>query len=115
MTAGKTETIGHLELGWQRDHQAELPHRLVGLQTADGAIVPAEACQIVDGPRVVGRVTSSRYSPTLGRSVALAMLAPELARPGTTVQVRLTDGRVVDAVVQERTVHLDPDGERMRV
>ena len=61
-----------------------------------------------------GRVTSSRHSPTLGRSVCLAQVDAELAVPGRTVTVRLPDGRLVAARVTEHHAHVDPEGVRLR-
>ncbi len=108
----KDDFVGRPELVWQRERD-DYP-RLVGLQPVDGSVVPAEASQIVDGTRIVGRVTSSRMSPTLGRSVCLAQVAAPLAGAGTVVTVRLPDGREVAAKVTERLAHFDPDGERLR-
>jgi sarcosine oxidase subunit alpha len=89
--------------------------RLVGLQPEDGAVVPPEASQIVDGSRIVGRVTSSRMSPTLGRSICLAQVEAPLAAPGTRVTVRLPGGALIPARVTEHLAHVDPEGSRMRV
>ena len=77
--------------------------------------MPPEASQIVDGPRIVGRVTSSRMSPTLGRSICLAQVEAGLAAPGTQVTVRLPGGRLAGARVTEHLAHTDPEGSRMRV
>jgi sarcosine oxidase subunit alpha len=90
--------------------------RLVGLQPTDGTIVPPESSQIVEGSAtIVGRVTSSRMSPTLGRSVCLGYVAPHLATAGTTVTVQLPDGRRIPARVMPQLAHVDPEGERLRV
>ena len=94
--------------------------RLVGMQPADGAVVPPEASQIVEGTAagglgIVGRITSSRMSPTLGRAVCLAQVEARLAGPGTRVTVLLPDGRRVSAQVTAHIAHVDPEGERMRV
>lgn len=108
----KDDFAGKPELAWQAaggDHD-----RLVGLHTVDGSIVPAEGCQLVEGDRLVGRVTSSRMSPTLGRSVCLGQVASRLADPGTEVWIRLTDGRTVAAQVTEHLAAVDPEGVRLR-
>ena len=111
----KPDTIGlpELKAAYER---SDLPI-LVGLQTDDPAIVPTEASQIVDGDtaRIMGRITSSRMSPNLGRSVCLAQVDPSLAAAGTSVTVLLADGRRVTATVQEHHAHLDPEGARQRV
>ena len=110
----KDDFVGKPELAWQ--HQRGGYDELVGLQPVDGAEVPAEASQIIEGAnRIVGRVTSSRLSPTLGRAICLAQVAGHLAEPGTRVTVRLPDGRDIDARVTEHHAHFDPEGERQRV
>ena len=55
--------------------------KLVGLLTVDPKIVLEEGAQIVSDAnqpvpmQMIGHVTSSYFSPTLGRSIALAMVA----------------------------------------
>ncbi len=109
----KEDTVGLPELR-AASERSDLPV-LVGLQPDDPAVVPAEACQIVDGQRILGRVTSSRMSPTLGRSVCLAQVDPALSLPGTSVTVLLVDGTRIPATLQAHHAHLDPEGERQRV
>jgi sarcosine oxidase subunit alpha len=109
----KDDFLGQPELAWQHDGAPGV--QLVGLQPEDGTVVPPEASQIVDGPRIAGRVTSSRKSPTLGRSICLAQVEAALAAAGTRVTVRLPGGRLVGARVMEHLAHVDPEGSRMRV
>ena len=111
----KADFLGKPELAWQHDVENGSGSRLVGLQPEDGSLVPPEASQIVDGPRIVGRVTSSRMSPTLGRSICLAQVEAALATPGTRVTVRLPGGRLVGARVTGHLAHVDPEGSRLRV
>jgi sarcosine oxidase subunit alpha len=109
----KPDFAGLPELAWQHDRDDH--PRLVGLQPDDGTVVPPEASQIVQGDAtIVGRITSSRMSPTLGRSVCLGYVAPHLSTPGTEVTVRLPDGRRVSARVQPQLAHVDPEGTRLR-
>jgi sarcosine oxidase subunit alpha len=109
----KPDFAGKPELVWQKERGSDV--QLVALQPVDESLVPAEACQIVEGAdRIVGRITSSRFSPSLGRSICLAQLATRLARPGTTVEVVLTDGRRIPARVMEHHAHFDPEGVRLR-
>ncbi|HJY72669.1 MAG TPA: glycine cleavage T C-terminal barrel domain-containing protein, partial [Streptosporangiaceae bacterium] len=113
----KDDFIGKPELAWQHETENGTSggSRLVGLQPEDGSLVPPEASQIVDGPRIVGRVTSSRMSPTLGRSICLAQVEAALATPGALVTIRLPGGRLIGARVTEHLAHVDPEGSRMRV
>jgi sarcosine oxidase subunit alpha len=103
---------GKQELGWQLardDYQ-----RLVGLQPTDPEVVPEEGSQIVEGSTSVGRITSSRWSPTLERSICLGFVAPHLAPAGTTVVIKLPSGDRVTAKVTEHHAHFDPEGARLR-
>lgn len=110
----KDDFAGKPELAWQ--HQRGDSSRLVALQPHDPASVPPEACQIIaDDRRIVGRVTSSRYSPTLHRSICLAQVSPHLAEAGTTVTIRLPNATTITAQVMEGLAHVDPKGERLRV
>lgn len=115
----KDDFVGKPELAAQHE-RGEGP-RLVGLSPEDGSVVPEEASQIVDDAgNILGRVTSSRMSPTLGRSICLAQVPAELARPGTVITVKLRSsnkgsGNKIRAVVTEHLAQVDPDGERMRV
>jgi len=109
----KDDFAGKPELAWQLE--AGVTQRLVGLQPADGSEVPEEASLIMDGTEIAGRITSSRMSPTLGRSICLAQLDAHLAQPGTVVTIRLPTGRRIEATVTPQHAHVDPDGGRMRV
>jgi sarcosine oxidase subunit alpha len=109
----KPDFAGKPELVWQHELGSDV--QLVALQTLDASLVPLEASQVVEPPgRIVGRITSSRFSPSLGRSICLAQLTSRLARPGTTVEVVLGDGRRAPARVMEHHAHFDPEGVRLR-
>ena len=92
--------------------------QLVGLLTRQPDVVLEEGAQIVKDPgqaipmTMIGHVTSSYWSPNLGRSFALAMLRDGRTKVGRTVHVPLID-RVVEAQVVE-PVFLDKEGERLR-
>ena len=106
----KDDFVGKPELAWQGGSGS----RLVGLQPVDGSVVPEEASLVMDGAVIAGRITSSRMSPTLGRSICLAQVDARLAEPGTVVTVRLPGGRSIAARVMPQHAHVDPDGGRMR-
>jgi len=109
----KDDFVGKPELAWQLADGSG--PRLVGLQPVDHSVVPEEASLIVEGGHIAGRVTSSRMSPTLRRSICLAQVEARLAEPGTEVTVRLPSGQLIAATVMPQLAHVDPDGERMRV
>lgn len=102
------------EIRWQAD-QAAYP-RLVGLRLLDRAAQVPKGSQLLDGDgKIVGRVTSSCISPSLGRAIALALISPALAAPGITVRVRLPGGADVAAEVTADRAQFDPQGARLNV
>ena len=87
--------------------------QLVGLLTADPGSVLEEGSQVMTPgqPRPIGHVTSSYHSPTLQRSIALAMIADGRARIGQTLSVPGGAGDV--PVTVSSSVFYDPKGERL--
>ena len=108
---GKKDFAGKPELQWQMERN-DYP-RLIGLWPTDPGLVPPEASLIVEGPAIVGRITSSRMSPSLRRSICMALIREDLSRAGTALTIRLPDGRLVPAQVAERRTHFDPQGTRL--
>jgi sarcosine oxidase, subunit alpha len=109
----KDDFAGKPELAWESAREGE--PRLVGLQPTDSQLVPAEASQIVGHLGTIeGRVTSSRFSPTLERSICLGIVSARLAKPGSVVTIRLPDGTTARAKVMEHHAHFDPEGTRLR-
>ncbi|MDX1689682.1 MAG: 2Fe-2S iron-sulfur cluster-binding protein [Acidimicrobiia bacterium] len=108
----KPDFAGKPELVWQAERGADPV--LVALQPVDASVVPAEASQIVEDGRIVGRITSSRWSPTLERSICLGQVAADHAAAGTVVTVRQPAGGDVAARVMEHHAHYDPEGVRLR-
>lgn len=95
-----------------------LRQRLVGFEVLTPGVTPEEGLQIVapngDGrPAIIGWVTSSRYSPTLGKAIGLCWLPADLAaRPGAVFTIHRDAGPV-----QARVHHgpfYDPTGARLR-
>jgi sarcosine oxidase subunit alpha len=109
----KQDFAGKPELAWQVD-RGEYP-QLVAIQTEDPKLVPVESCQIVDHEGTIrGRITSSRMSPTLGRSICLGQVEPGLAGANQRIQIRLPNGDVAAARVLAEHAHFDPGGVRVR-
>jgi sarcosine oxidase, subunit alpha len=77
--------------------------KLVGFELnadqASGLPAIGEANLLISGSEIAGRVTSIAYSPTLGRTIGLAMAAPPLSEPGKELIIRASDGRQVSARV----------------
>lgn len=109
----KPDFAGLPELRWQAG-RGDYP-RLVAIQTEDPAIVPSEASQIIGpGNEIQGRITSSRMSPTLGRSICLGQVLPPASEPGSRLRIRLPSGETIPARVMEHHAHFDPEGSRLR-
>jgi sarcosine oxidase subunit alpha len=112
----KAEFVGKVSL---RKPALQDPNRkqLVGLLTADPAQVLEEGSQIAAEPgqrppmRLIGHVTSSYYSPVLGRSIALAVVSAGRSRLGQTLYVPTARGE--SAVTVTQPVFYDPKGERL--
>jgi sarcosine oxidase, subunit alpha len=92
--------------------------QLVGLFTEDPQeVLPdgAYAVRVVkDKPpmEMIGQVTSSYMSPTLGRSIAMALIENGRARMGETLSFPLEGGKVIKAKIVDQ-VFYDKDGGRM--
>lgn len=90
---------------------------LVGLLADDPQFVLPEGAQILSGApqpapaQMDGHVTSSYASPTLGRSIAMALVKGGLDRMGEQVHVAMRDGRCVTATISS-PVFFDPKAER---
>ncbi len=71
-----------------------------------------EALYTSAGDRV-GRLTSGGYSVAFGQSIGVGYVRPDLAEPGTRLQVKMLD-RLWDAEVQIDSPY-DPKNERIRI
>ena len=98
----------------QRSHMTD-PKRwkLVGLQTLSGAVIPDGAYAVGEGSNangqrnVIGRVTSTYYSPTLERGIAMGLVLDGPDRMGEVIEFPGTEGatfkaRIVDPVFYDR-------------
>ncbi len=93
--------------------------QLVGLLTADPAVVLEEGAQVVLEPNrpipfaMIGHVTSSYFSATLGRSIAMAVVEGGRSKMDQTLHVAMPGGDIPVKVVS--TVFYDPQGARLNV
>jgi sarcosine oxidase subunit alpha len=89
----------------------------VGLLTDDPQTVLEEGAQIVADPNqpvpmtMIGHVTSSYHSATLGRSIAMALVAGGRDRMGETLHVPMADRTISAKVVAP--MFYDPEGSRL--
>ena len=60
---------------------------------------------------MIGHVTSSYYSPNLGRSIAMAMIQGGRGRKGETLYAPMPD-KVIEVTVTD-PIFFDPDGQRL--
>jgi sarcosine oxidase subunit alpha len=96
-------------------NRAGLTRRLVGFTLDDpNAPVPEECHLVVRGPEIVGRVTSAVISPSLGRVVGLAYVAPDQAEPDQRFDIKVDGGRIVQGRVVKLPFY-DPDGKRQEM
>ena len=92
--------------------------QFVGLLATDPAEVLPEGAHIVEQAlpkppmKTLGHVSSSYFSPTMKRSIALAMLEGGHDKMDETVQLPLEDGRVITAKVTS-PIFFDPKGARL--
>jgi sarcosine oxidase subunit alpha len=92
--------------------------QLVGLLTEDpNEVLPDGAYavrEVKDKPpmAMIGQVTSTYMSPTLGRSIAMALIENGRARMGETISFPLEGGKVVKAKITS-PVFYDQDGGRI--
>ena len=105
----------------ERDHMTD-PNRwkLVGLETLDGSVLPDGAYAISDGRNengqrnTQGRVTSTYYSPTLKRGIAMGLVEHGPDRMGVVLDFTNIDGEPIKARIVD-PVFYDPEGEKQNV
>ena len=89
-----------------------LKRKLAGFVINDlQAPIPQESHLVLRGNDMTGRVTSCLFSPSLGKPVGLAFMAPDQAVPGEHVIIKSTGGVRVKAEVVELPFY-DPRSER---
>ncbi|WP_417386406.1 2Fe-2S iron-sulfur cluster-binding protein [Gimesia sp.] len=96
--------------------RSELTRILVGLsfpETSSG-ILPEECHLIIEAGEIVGRITSIARRSTWGPPLALAFVRPDLATPGTRVEIRGEQGTMIAAEVTKMPFY-DPDHQRQNL
>ncbi|MEZ5761992.1 MAG: glycine cleavage T C-terminal barrel domain-containing protein, partial [Paracoccaceae bacterium] len=105
----------------ERSHMAS-PDRwkLVGLETLDGSVIPDGAYAVAEGVNangqrnMQGRVTSTYYSPTLNKGIAMGLVKHGPDRMGEVIDFPVDNGKVVKARIVD-PVFFDKDGEKQNV
>ena len=104
-----------------RSHMTD-PNRwkLVGLETVDGSVLPDGAYAVGTGKNangqrnMIGRVTSTYHSPTLGKGIAMGLVLNGPDRMGEVLEFPGTDDTTYKAKIVS-PVFYDPDGEKQNV
>ena len=84
---GHAREIVGLEIDWP---EVESLYEAVGLPPAVSPIASRVAVPVFHEGRQVGKATSSTWSPTLKKMIALATVQREFTRPGTRLQFEIT-------------------------
>ncbi|MEE2885409.1 MAG: FAD-dependent oxidoreductase [Chloroflexota bacterium] len=85
--------------------------KLVGFTMHDN-VVPEDGDPVVDEGKPVGKVTSSRMSPTTGKGFGLVWIPVELATAGNQIAIRV-DGSDALGVVTNQPLY-DPESTKLR-
>ncbi len=99
---------------------SETRWKLAGFETLDGSVIPDGAYIIADGVNAngqrntQGRVTSTYYSPTLERGIAMGLIRGGLGRLGDEVAFNTVTGGTVKARVVD-PVFYDKEGAKQDV
>ena len=95
--------------------------QLVGLKTLEDQVVLPDGAHAVEGPalangmaNMIGHVTSTYYSPTLGRSIAMALIEGGAGRMGEVLNFPISNDKTIRAEVVD-PVFLDKEGARQDV
>ncbi|MGB1336738.1 sarcosine oxidase subunit alpha family protein [Planktomarina sp.] len=94
--------------------------QLVGLETLDGSVLEDGAYAIAEGTNAngqvntQGRVTSTYYSPTLGRGIAMGLVHKGPDRMGEVISFTKIGASPVPAKIVS-PVFYDPEGEKTNV
>lgn len=94
--------------------------QLVGLKTKNPTLVIPEGSAAVLDPNgtkplsIEGHISSSYWSETLGRSIAMGFIKGGLDKMGESVYYPLADGTVIEAEICS-PIFFDPKGERQNV
>jgi len=105
----KKDFIGKAAL--MRVKERGLKNKLVGIMVDEDAEV-VDGNSIVANGNSVGRVTSFRYSPGVGRGIGMAWVPSGLAEEGQPLTIHLDHG-YASAHVYNKPFY-DPEGERLR-
>ncbi|MFN7051415.1 MAG: aminomethyltransferase family protein, partial [Gemmobacter sp.] len=94
--------------------------KLVGLETLDGSVIqdgayaPAPGVNANGQRNVQGRVTSTYFSPTLNKGIAMGLVKGGLSRLGEVIEMTRLDGSTIQVKIVD-PVFYDKEGEKQNV
>ncbi|MEI4486883.1 sarcosine oxidase subunit alpha family protein [Frigidibacter sp. MR17.14] len=94
--------------------------QLVGLETLDGTVIPdglyfpAEGTNAYGQRNTQGRITSTYWSPTLGKGIAMALVKHGTKRMGEVLEFPDTAGKTIKARICD-PVFFDKEGAKQNV
>jgi sarcosine oxidase, subunit alpha len=113
IAAHKPFFVGKRSIEIQRANGVK--RKLVGFSLVDPTDpLPKECHIVVRGAEIIGRVTSVGWSQALSKAVGLAFIAADQAMPGTPFDIKIEDGRIVQAMVI-RPPFYDPENKRQEL
>ncbi len=95
-----------------RQQQKGLPRNFVTLSCEAKDADPLGNEPIWQGKRMVGRATSGAYGYTVGKSLAVGYVEPDVAAPGTKLEIEILSERFPATVIPESP--WDPENARLR-
>ncbi len=105
----------------ERTHMTDSDRwKLVGLETLDGSVLPDGAYAVAEGKNangqqnMQGRVTSTYFSPTLGRGIAMGLVRHGPDRMGEVLTFPTVEGDPIEAKIVDPVV-FDQAGEKQDV
>ena len=104
--------VDDFDAAYEKLKQRGVRSRLVGFTLIKGDKPPEEGCQVVDQGLPVGRVTSARFSPTLGHCIGLAWLPAARSAVGERFTIRAS-GANLPALITQLPFY-DPEGQRLK-
>ena len=99
----KAFSLPHLNSGIRK--------QLVGILTLDKNKVLPDGCHAVEDGKAIGHVTSTYFSPTLKRSIALGLIENGRSRKGSTLEFEISSKESIFAKIVDPNFY-DPEGAK---
>ena len=90
---------------------SSLRKQLVGILTLDKNKVLPDGCHAVEDGKAIGHITSTYFSPTLKRAIALGLIEDGRSRKGSTLEFESSKKESIFAKIVEPNFY-DPEGAK---